>query len=185
MAGPFQREPGDPTGSRPLDIWLRALKRWVRGLELKSGPGYRKIPSPDGGFTLSIDPSRGGGANTPLSLYDKTQSYSPGARVVVPPTHELATDGLLDEETDTVLIAPAGFYECIRAAGPVPIDPEADPVEYRYNAPKWPLETADDIEATNTYWFLTALYPATVTKCINGTPTDSYENTQPVPEQPA
>lgn len=69
MAGPFQREPGDPTGSRPLDIWLRALKRWVRGLELKSGPGYRKIPSPDGGFTLSIDTIPSASVVYPYQLY--------------------------------------------------------------------------------------------------------------------
>lgn len=127
--------------------------------------------------------SASGGNGGPLKHYDKNKKWKPGDRVVVYPTDELVTDGLLDEETEEVLKAPAGIYCCQKSAGRVAI-PETDPVEYRYNAPKWPTETADDLEAINTYWWLESLYPATVTKCINGTVADSYENTQPVPEQP-
>lgn len=133
---------------------------------------------------LRMRPQSSGPALGPITHYDKDESYSAGSIVAVLPTDELVTDGLLDEETEEVLKAPAGFYYCQKSVSPVVIDPEADPLEYRYNAPKWPLETADDVEAENTYWVLLSLYPAVVTKCVNGEPTDSYENTQPVPEQP-
>ena len=133
---------------------------------------------------LRMRPQAVGPSLGPIVNYDKSESYGVGQMVVVTPTNELVTDGLLDEETEEVLKAPAGIYYCQRDVAPVPIDPEADPVEYRYNAPKWPLETADDVEAENTYWMLVALYPSVVTKCADEAPADSYENTQPVPEQP-
>lgn len=118
-----------------------------------------------------------------LQHYVKTKSWSPGDRVVVYPTDELVTAGLLDEETETVLKAPAGIYCCQKSSAPVPIDPEADPVVYRYNAPKWPTETAGDLEATNTYWWLESLYVVTDVKCVDGEAVDFYVNAQPVLEQ--
>lgn len=127
-------------------------------------------------------PSEGGGSK--LTLYDKSKRYSPGKRVVVLPTHELVTTGILDEETELVLKAPAGIYCCQKSAAPVPIDPEADPILYRYNAPKWPTESVGDLEAETTYWWLESLYVRSVITCVDGVDQEDYFNSQPIPEQP-
>jgi hypothetical protein len=134
--------------------------------------------------TSEPDFQAGGGEGGPLLHYAKANSYSPGQRVVVYPTDELVTTGILDEETEQLVKAPAGNYTCQRAVSPVPIDPEADPIVYRYNAPKWPTETPDDLDAANTYWWLDSLYVAVATQCVDGENPSIYVNKQPIPEQP-
>lgn len=158
---------------RKLNAAIAEVERQQRRIYALEHPNIRRF-----------DLSGSGRGAAPFTLYDKAESYSPGQDVVVIPTHELVTTGLLDEETEDVIKAPAGMYRCQRAVAPVPIDPEDLGAGYRYNAPKWPTETADNPEATSTYWWLIALYPKTVTICEDGAETEFYSNTQDIPEQP-
>lgn len=153
------------------------------------GKNIRLELRPNGFHLMPLVNIGGGRGAGPYLLYDKDASYAPGTDVVVPPNHELVTDGLRDEETDEVRKSPAGLYRCQKSVSPV----DKGGGIFAYNAPKWPLESVDDLEAASTFWMLTALYPTLVQKCVEN-PEDSggdliesefYENTQPVPETEA
>lgn len=73
MSG-YIKEPADPTGNGPREVWMRNLKRWARQFWMRSITGGRVVPDPYGGYHLIIDPPSAGARSVPLHPF---QVYQP------------------------------------------------------------------------------------------------------------
>ena len=57
------RKPSPPQGNSNEASWMRNLVRWAASLEMVGVVGGRKIMHPEGGYSLFIEPGRGGGGS--------------------------------------------------------------------------------------------------------------------------
>lgn len=106
------KEPGDPIGGSPLDVWLRALKRWARSHELHSAPGYRKIPNAGGGFSLVIENKATDGGADPFSIYqsDTWLKFKVRTGYVIQTGEPIVPTAVETEFTITTGVAEYWFY---------------------------------------------------------------------------
>jgi len=185
MSSHYTREPSPPSGGSPFASWCRALLNWVKGFELKSIKGGRKVPDPSGGYHLIIDSKPGGGRTgwfwSDTKAYDKDSTYAKGEVIILVESDDTVTDGWpsadVDNEGDTQK-GIAGAWVAMRDVSRVNIGSEESP-DYEYHVPRWPWPVPDSPDSEDNYWWPVPFYPKLLTDCLgDGTEVSRYFNAQ-------
>lgn len=87
----FVKRPAPPTGNDPQAVWMRSLLAFLDTLTLRGVIGGRKINHPEGGFSLVIDPARGGAGGGSMNFHTAQMRLA---------NHPTYLTCLLDGQTD-------------------------------------------------------------------------------------
>lgn len=110
----FFKKPGEPVGNGDREVWARNLLRWAAQFELKSCNGGRIIPDANGGYSLVIDGSRGGGVTDTMFPF-KIMLSPPNPAFTGTPTEIAAEHAAKDWRTFRVRSGFVGLQEIAAA----------------------------------------------------------------------